>query len=72
MKNAINTFKKTGKALEKEREKLQELEAAPGKLAAEVKALEKKLNILEVRRGERRGGEGREETFTSDSLKWAY
>lgn len=48
LKNANNTFKKTSKALEKEKEKLQELEATPDKLAAEVKALEKKLKILEV------------------------
>lgn len=50
LKNAKNSSKKLIKSLEKEREKLAELEASPDKLEKEIKALEKKLTILEVRK----------------------
>lgn len=48
MKNANANSKKLSKSLEKEREKLAELEAAPERLAKEIQSLEKKLVILEV------------------------
>lgn len=48
LKNAKNTSKKVAKSLEKELEKLKELESTPGKLTKEVQGLEKKLVILEV------------------------
>lgn len=49
MKNAKNNLKKVGKSLEKEREKLTELEATPGNLTKEMQGLGKKLGILQVR-----------------------
>ena len=41
-------MKKTTKSLDKEREKLSDLEAAPGRHQKEIQEMEKKLKILEV------------------------
>lgn len=48
LKNSKASLKKMAKSLEKEREKLSELEAAPGKHQKEIQEMEKKLKILEV------------------------
>ena len=48
MKNSKNSLKKLTKSLEKEREKLAELEATPERCQQEIKEMEKKLKILEV------------------------
>ena len=48
LKNAMTSMKKIAKSLEKEREKLSELEATPDRLAKEVRDLEKKVKILKV------------------------
>lgn len=51
LKNAKSGLKKTSKALEKEREKLAELEAAPDHHKKEIADAEKKIKILEVSNG---------------------
>ena len=48
MKNAKSSLKKLTKSLEKEREKLAELEATPERCQKEIAEMEKKLKILEV------------------------
>ena len=48
MKNAKSSLKKLAKSLEKEREKLTELEATPDRCQKEIADMEKKLKILEV------------------------
>ena len=48
MKNAKSSLKKLTKSLEKEREKLTELEATPERCQKEIAEMEKKLKILEV------------------------
>lgn len=48
LKNAKTGLKKTVKALEKEKEKMEELRAAPERLQKEIASAEKKLKILEV------------------------
>ena len=48
LKNSKSSLKKLTKSLEKEREKLAELEATPEKCQKEIKDMEKKLKILEV------------------------
>ena len=48
MKNAKSSLKKLTKSLEKEREKLTELEATPERCRKEIAEMEKKLKILEV------------------------
>ena len=48
LKNAKSSLKKMTKSLEKEREKLAELEATPDKCRKEISEMEKKLKILEV------------------------
>ena len=48
LKNAKTGLKKTVKALEKEKEKMEELRAAPERLQKEIANAEKKLKILEV------------------------
>ena len=48
MKNAKSSLKKLTKSLEKEREKLSELEATPERCQKEIGDMEKKLKILEV------------------------
>ena len=48
MKNAKSSLKKLTKNLEKEREKLSELEATPERCQKEIVDMEKKLKILEV------------------------
>ena len=48
LKHSKASLKKMAKSLEKEREKLSELEAAPGKHQKEIQDMEKKLKILEV------------------------
>ena len=58
LKNTKNNLKKMAKSLEKEQEKLVELEATPDKLSKEVEQLKKKLVILEVRGGGGGGGGG--------------
>jgi structural maintenance of chromosome 4 len=52
VKNARNAQKKTTKILEKEREKLKELQAAPEKHRSEITKMEAKLVTLEARREE--------------------
>ena len=48
LKNTKLQLKKTNKTLEKEKEKLIELETAPEKHTKEILECEKKLKILEV------------------------
>ena len=48
LKNAKTGLKKTVKALEKDKEKMEELTAAPERLQKEIASAEKKLKILEV------------------------
>ena len=52
LKTSKNNLKKITKNLSKERERLVELKAIPEKMEREIKQLEKKIQILEVRKSE--------------------